>query len=187
MLIVRKLKPGQTDQVKPLPDSVLVTEEALLKIGRLGFQLGYMPLPKAEWRSFPPVDYADPLIITQDEGSAFYAAFEGEKYIGCAAVTTLPSGWAEIIDLRVDAAHRRQGTGRMLLGHCERFAQKRGLHGLRIACTDTNPGMCQFCEQTGFTLQGLDRMAVSQSPAERMKPVSRRACLLFFYRTLQKG
>ncbi|MBQ8202487.1 MAG: GNAT family N-acetyltransferase [Clostridia bacterium] len=187
MLIVRRLKADQLDLIRPLPDKQLVSEEALLKIGRMGFQLGYTPLPKAEWRSFPPVAYADPLIITQDEGSAFYAAFEDDRYIGCAAVTTLPSGWADVLDLRVDASYRRRGAGKMLLEKCEHFARKHDLSGLRIACTDTNPGMCQFCEHTGFTLAGLDRMALAQSPEERVKPISRRACLLFFYRTIQKG
>lgn len=187
MLIVRRIKSDQLHLLRPLTDRQLVSEEAHLKIARMGFQLGYTPLPQAEWRSFAPVDYADPMIITQDDGSAFYGAFEGEEYIGCAAVTTLPNGWADIIDLRVDAAHRRQGAGRMLLDKCIAFAQKRGLYGLRIACTDTNPGLCQFCEHTGFALHGLDRMALSLTPEERIKPISRRACLLYFYLTVQKG
>lgn len=187
MLLVKRLTADQLHLVRPLNDGCPVGEEARLTISRLGFQLSYTPLPRTEWRSFPPVDYADPYIITQDEGSAFYGAFEGDKYIGCAAVTTHPTGWAEILDLRVDPAHRRQGAGRMLLEKCEGFASKRGLYGLRIVCTDTNPHLCQFCEHMGFKLQGLDRMALAQSPEERVKPVSRRACLLFFYRTIQKG
>lgn len=187
MLVVRRLHSDQIHLVRPLLDRNLVTEEALLKISRLGFQLDYLPLVQAEWRVFPPVEYADPFIITQDEGSAYYAAFEGDDYIGGAAVTTLPSGWADVIDLRVDPAFRRRGAARMLLEKCEHFARKRGLYGLRIACSDANPGMCQFCEHTGFTLAGMDRMALSQTPQERKKPVSRRTCLLFFYRTIEKG
>ncbi len=186
MLIVRRIHADQLGLLRPLPDQQLVSEEAMLQVGRLGFQLSYRPLPKAEWRSFPPVDYADPLIITQDEGSAFYAAFEDDVYIGCAAVTTLPTGWADVLDLRVDAAHRRGGAGRMLLEKCEHFARKRSLHGLRIVCTDMNPGMCQFCEHTGFSLAGLDRMALAMSDTERLKPRSRRACLLCFYRPIDQ-
>lgn len=184
MLIVRRLHADELALVRPIADRTLVTEEAHVTISRLGFQLDYRPLSKAEWRAFPPVDYADPLIITQDEGSAFYAAFEGETYIGGAAVTMLPTGWADVIDLRIDPAFRKQGAGRMLLEKCEHFARKRNLHGLRIACTDTNPALCQFCEHTGFTLSGLDRMALSRTPEERAKPVSRRTCLLFFYRPI---
>ncbi len=186
MLIVRRIHTDQTGLLRPLAAEQLVSEEALLQVGRLGFQLSYRALQRAEWRTFPPVDYADPLIITQDEGSALYAAFEDDTCIGCAAVTTLPTGWAEVLDLRVDPAHRRMGAGRMLLDKCEHFARKRSLHGLRIACTDTNPGMCQFCEHTGFMLSGLDRMALSMTPEERAKPKSRRACLLYFYRFLEQ-
>ena len=187
MLIVRRIKAENLNQVEPLSDTQLVTEEAVLRIGRLGLQLSYAPLPKPEWRTFPPVDYADPTFLTQDEGSAFYGAFASERYIGCAAVTTNPNGWADIIDLRVDAAFRRQGAGRMLLDKCASFAQKHQLYGLRVACTDSNPGMCQFLEHEGFTLHGFDQMVISQSPEEKLKPRSRRASLLYFYRLNQKG
>lgn len=187
MLIVRRIKEDTLHLVKELADSQLVTEEAVLRIARMGLQLGYGTLPKPEWRVFPPVAYADPAFLVTDESSAFYGAFEGDKYIGCAAVTINPNGWADVLDIRVDAAFRRQGAGRMLLDKCASFAQKLELHGLRVACTDGNPGMCQFLEHEGFTLHGFDQMALSQSPQERMKPKSRRSSLLYFYRLNQKG
>ena len=187
MLIVRLIKPETLHQVKELADTQLVTEEAVLRIGRIGMQLDYGALPKPEWRSFPPVSYADPAFLVQDESSAFYAAFEGEKYIGCAAVTMNPNGWADVLDIRVDASYRRQGAGRMLLDKCAAFAQKRELYGLRVACTDSNPGMCRFLEHEGFALHGFDQMVLSQSSDERLKPKSRRASLLYFYQLNQKG
>ena len=187
MLIVRRIKPEHLHQIESLSDSQLVSEEALLKIGRMGLQLSYVSLPKPEWRSFPPPDYADPAFLVNDEGSAVYGAFEGEKYIGCAAVTTNPNGWADLLDLRVDSAFRRQGAGRLLLDKCASFAKKRELYGLRAACTDSNPGMCQFLEHEGFCLHGFDQMVLSQTPEERSKPRSRRASLLYFYRLNQKG
>ena len=187
MLIVRRIKPDTLHQVQELTDTQLVGDEAVLRIGRLGLQLSYNPLPKPEWRAFPPVPYADPAFLVGDDASAFYGAFEGDTYIGCAAVTVNPNGWADILDLRVDAAYRRQGSGRLLLDKCASFAQKRGLYGLRAACTDSNPGMCQFLEHEGFTLHGFDQMVLSQSPEERLKPRSRRSSLLYFYRLNQKG
>ena len=187
MLIVRRIKAETLHQVEPLTDNQLVTEEAVLRIGRMGLQLGYNPLPKPEWHSYPPVEYADPAFLVQDEGSAFYGAFEGEQYIGCAAVTINPNGWADILDLRVDAAHRRQGAGSMLLDKCASFAAKRELYGLRVACTDGNPAMCQFLEHEGFVLHGFDSMVLTQTPDERLKPRSRRSSLLYFYRLNQKG
>ncbi len=187
MLIVRRIKPETLHQVQELADSQLVTEEAILRIGRMGMQLDYGALPKPEWRQFPPVSYADPAFLVHDESSAFYAAFEGEKYIGCAAVTMNPNGWADVLDIRVDASYRRQGAGRMLMDKCASFAQKRELYGLRVSCTDSNPGMCQFLEHEGFALHGFDQMVLTQAPNERIKPKSRRASLLYFYRLNQKG
>ena len=187
MLIVRRIKPETLHLVKELTDTQLVTEEAVLRIGRMGMQLDYGALPKPEWRSFPPVSYADPAFLAQDDSSSFYAAFEGENYIGCAAVTMNPNGWADLLDIRVDASYRRQGAGRMLLDKCTSFAEKRELYGLRVSCTDTNPGMCQFLEHEGFALHGFDQMVLSQSQEERIKPKSRRSSLLYFYRLNQKG
>ena len=186
MLIVRRIKPETVNQVTVLSDSQLVTEEALLRIGSFGLQLSYMPLPKPEWRRFPSVDFASPAYLVNDDQSAYYAAFEDEKYIGGAAVTIHPQGWAEVLDIRVDAAFRRRGAGKLLLEKCVTFAERRELHGLRAACTDLNPGMCQFLEHEGFTLQGFDVMALSQAPEYRMKPRSRRPSILYFYRLNQK-
>ena len=187
MLIVRKIKEDTLHLVKALSDTQLVTEEAVLRIGRMGLQLGYGALPRAEWRSFPPVAYADPAFLVRDDSSAYYGAFESEQFIGGAAVTVNPNGWADVLDIRVDAAFRRQGAGRMLLDKCAAFAQKRELHGLRAACTDGNPGMCQFLEHEGFSLHGFDQMILSQGPEERLKPKSRRSSLFYFYRLNQKG
>ena len=186
MMIVRRIKPDALHQVRPLRDAELVTEEAVLRIGTFGLQLNFMPLPRPEWRNFPPAIDADPAFLAADERSAFYGAFEDEHYIGCAAVTVNPHGWADVIDLRVDAAFRRQGAGRMLLEKCASFARKRELHGLRVVCTDQNPGMCQMLQHEGFTLCGFDTMALTQSPEERLKPKSRRPALLIFYRLNQK-
>ena len=187
MLIVRKIKAETLHQIREIADTQLVSEEAVLHIGRMGLQLSYSPLPKSDWRSFPPVIYADPAFLVQDEGRAFYGAFEGPKYIGGAAVTINPNGWADVLDIRVDTSYRRQGAGRMLLDKCASFAAKRELYGLRVACTDSNPVMCRFLEQEGFALHGFDQMVLSQSPEERLKPKSRRASLLYFYRLNQKG
>ena len=43
MLIVRRIKAETLHQVEPLADNQLVTEEAVLRIGRMGLQLGYAP------------------------------------------------------------------------------------------------------------------------------------------------
>lgn len=187
MLIIRRLKPEQLHLIHPLEDPVLLEEEALLRIGRSGLQLSYTPLPRPQWHHIPPVAYAGPEFLINDPDSAFYTAFDGDAYIGCAAVTIAPSGWAEILDLRVQASNRRQGIGRLLLEKCIAFSEKHELTGIRISCTDSNAVMCHFLESNGFTLHGYDQMILSQQPSERCKPRSKRASLLYFYRLNQKG
>ena len=186
MMIVRRIKPETLHKIRPLTDAELVTEEAVLRIGTFGMQLDFMPLPRPEWRSFPPASLVSTTFLVSHEGSALYGVFEDDAYIGYAAVTTHPNGWVDVLDLRVDAAFRRRGAGRMLLEKCAAFAIKRGLHGVRIVCTDQNPGMCQLLQHEGFTLCGFDTMELTQSPEERLKPKSRRPALLIFYRLNQK-
>lgn len=46
--------------------------------------------------------------------------------------------------------------------------------------------MCQFCAHNGFTLGGIDRMALVYSEREKVKPMARRSCALYYYRVSQK-
>lgn len=185
---IRRINAELLHLLRPINDSSIAGEEAVLRISRTGFSLSYLPLPHAEWRTFPPDEYADPLIVVNDERSALFAAFEEDTYVGSACVRVNEgSRWADVMDIRVDVAYRCRSFARTLLDACERFASVRGMHGLRIACTDTNPVMCQFCEHCGFTLAGADTRAMAYTETERSKPLARRAVLLFFYRTIQKG
>ncbi len=187
MPIVRKLTADDLNLIRPFTDRALVGEAVHLKISRLGFQLDYLPLSHGEWRTFLPVGFADPAILVQDDASACFAAFEEDVYIGSACVTAHPTGWADVLDVRVHPNWRRKGVGTQLLAQCGFFAEKRGLHGLRVIATDTNPALCHLLEQLGFTLSGLDRMALTRAPEERTKPLLMRPCQLFFYLPIEKG
>ena len=188
MMTIKRLTIDDLSQWRPISSASLVGEDVLLRVGRGGFALGYVPLPRAEWRDFPTDVSADPRVALSDNQCAFFGAYEDDSLIGSASVRVHPSiRWAEMTDLRVEAAHRRQGVARNLLDFCERFAIKRGMHGLRLSCPDTNPILCQFCEHCGFTLAGVDSKALAYTDSERDKPLSRRAALLTFYKTIQKG
>lgn len=184
-MLIRRLGPDELGLLRPLADASLAGEEALLRIGRTGMTLGYAPLPRAEWRVFPPSPTFAPAAFAINERSALFAAMDGENVVGVCGVRGTPEGWAEVADIRVDASCRRQGYGRTMLESCEACARQWGMAGLRAACTDTNPVMCQFLEHCGFILRGMDSMALAYTEAEREKPLARRAALLFFYRTLK--
>ena len=188
MLTVRRLTPDLLDRIRPISDASLCGEDVMLRIGRSGFSLGYIPLPRAEWRSFPMPPALQPALVVSDPCAAMFLAFDDEQFVGQAAVYMTPeTRWTDILDIRVDAAYRRKGVARALLNAIESFSRKQGMNGLRIALTDDNTVACQFCEHCGFTLQGLDRMALAYTAAERDKPLARRACELYFYQQHQKG
>lgn len=188
MLIVRRMTSELLACLRPIDGASLVGEDVMLRVGRSGFDLGYVPLPRAEWRNFPMDSRVRPEVLLADENSAMFLAFENESLVGQAAVSARRStGWTEILDLRVDPASRRKGVARTLLDAMESFSQKAGMQGLRMALTDDNTVACQFCQHCGFALQGIDRMALAYTPAQREKPLARRACQLFFYQLHQKG
>ncbi|MBQ7865969.1 MAG: GNAT family N-acetyltransferase, partial [Clostridia bacterium] len=113
MLTVRKLTPELMERLRPISDASLAGEEVMLRIGRSGFTLGYVPLPRAEWRSFPMVSRAEPARLLADPNAAILLAFEDDTFVGQDAVASDgETVWTEIIDIRVDAAHRRQGVAR---------------------------------------------------------------------------
>lgn len=188
MLTIRRMTVDDLPAVRPVSGASLAGEEVILRVGRAGYSLGYAPLARAEWRDFPAPAEADPAAVLDDPRCALFAAFEDGAFIGQASVrANAVTRWAEMLDLRVETSRRRQGVGRNLLDFCERFALKRGMRGLRLACSDLNPALCQFCEHCGFLLAGVDTRALAYTDSERVKPLARRAALLTFYKTLQKG
>lgn len=188
MLTIRRLTRDLLACLRPIDGASLAGEDVMLRIGRSGFTLGYVPLTRAEWRSFPPDEHFQPEALLGDENSAMFLAFEDDTFVGQAAVSNRSvTGWTDILDLRVEAASRRRGVARALLGAMESFSRKAGMQGLRMAVTDDNTVACQFCQHCGFALQGIDRMALAYTPSQRDKPLARRACQLFFYQLHQKG
>lgn len=187
MRIVRRITPDMLELLTPISDASLAGEEVLLRIGRSGLTLGYVPLAKAEWRVFPAPDQDTLGRLAASRSAAVFAAFDADHCIGICAVAEQRYGWAELLDIRVDAAKRRSGAASMLLDSCVAFAERRGLRGMTATASDANPAVCQFLEHKGFTLQGFDRLALAYAPEEADKPLARRACALFFYQLFKKG
>lgn len=184
MLVIKRLTPDLARNLPLLSGDCFISDETVVRITRTGFQLSYLPLKETRRCSYPAPACADPVFLAEDLYSDFFAAYQSGQYAGAVAATQHESGWAEILDLRVDVSFRRQGIGRMLLSSCDQFARRKGLHGLRLTCPDSHSLLCQFLEHTGFTLQGMDRYALAFAPGEREKPRTKRVCQLSFYRPL---
>ena len=185
MTVIRRVTPDTAATVRMIVEPVLVGDVTLLRIGRSSLSLGYLPAKPAAMVAFPPDERIDFSAALTDPSMALLAAYEEEQCIGTALVRA-DGGWGDVLDIRVAATCCRRGVARSLMEACEAFALRQGAEGLHLAIPDCNPGACQFAEQCGFTLQGFDRMALSLTRAERVKPLAARSVLLHFYRN-KKG
>lgn len=157
-----------------LDDRSLVGEQAFLQVTGSGFSLRYLPTERADWQRFagqtPAADRPSICLLAEQDGAP----------VGFACVQ-VRSGWGELLDLRVDVAHRRQGIASLLLESCMHFVREQQLYGLCTETTDRNPTCCRLLQHLGFTLGGIDPMFLYPNPNERHKPLRQRACLLRFY------
>ena len=159
----------------------LVSELVSVKVGRKGFSLDYAPLPKGEWREYPPnTRFTAEELCRGNEAQCLFAFLDG-KLAGQAVVMENWNHLALIDDLRVDVRMRRQGVGRALMDACRAWAKGRGLRGVTLETQDTNPAACQFYESCGLLLGGVDRMLYYAFPEQMQKPPALRESALFFY------
>lgn len=82
MLTVRRLTKELLTCLRPIDGTSLTGEDVMLRIGRSGFVLGYVPLPRAEWRSFPINELVRPETLLADANSAMFLAFEDGCFVG---------------------------------------------------------------------------------------------------------
>lgn len=184
MLVIKALPAGVLPP-REIDARVLCGEDVSVRINRSGihpFSLSYNPAVSARWRTFPPSREAQTAMAGYLPDAAAFGAYLDDAYVGQAVAIASDTGWCYLADLRVDPAFRLQGIGRALLDACQRFAVQKGMCGLRVTVSDTNPVMCQFVEHCGFRLEGIDRLAYAMLPEERIRPMLQRACALVFYR-----
>ncbi|MGN0778986.1 MAG: GNAT family N-acetyltransferase [Aristaeellaceae bacterium] len=187
MTLIRRVTPETAHTLRILMDPVLVGDVTLLRIGRNTLSLGYLPAKPAAMVVFAPDEQLDFTAALTEPSMALFAAYEEEQCIGTALVrVSSGNGWADLLDIRVAVTCCRRGIARSLMEACEAFACRHGAEGLHMAIPDSNPGACQFAEQCGFSLQGFDKLALTFSRTERVKPLAARAVLLHFYRN-KKG
>ena len=188
MVVIKQLPLG-TEPPRRIDGRILCGETVKIRIGRSGvnlFTLSYLPTQGALWKTFEPGEAAERAWQGLLPGAIAWGAFQDEQLSGIALAVPSATCWCELLDIRVDSAQRRNGIGTMLLDACRRYARTQGMMGIKATVGDDNPVACQFLEHSGFTLQGLDRMQMAMTPAERVKPLLHRTCALFFYQQFGK-
>jgi len=82
----------------------------------------------------------------------------------------------------VSLGSRKQGVGKQLLEHAERWAWQAGCVGMTAATQDNNPGACQFFLKCGYRYGGFDTLRYAGLPGRIGQIAELRECALTFYR-----
>lgn len=160
----------------------LAGELVQVRVTRKGFEPEYAPLATAEWRiEHAPAWLTMETILAHDDWSCLFAFQEG-KFVGQAVSRPALYGLCELMDIRVDATERRKGIGSELVAACGDWARKKGLKGIRAEVSDQNPVACQFFQNGGFALGGVDKLKRHADPGQVRKLAALRDSVLSFYR-----
>jgi len=181
MLTILPLSEAMIPLYNQIDNRYLVGELAAVRVARSGFSLEYMPLSKAEWRTYSSDSLFTPQeLLKRKDAVCFFAFLDGQP-VGQAVVAQHWNNLAVLWDIRVDVRSRRKGVGRTLLEACRSWALHLGLKGIMVETQDGNPVACQFYQSSGFVLGGVDRMLYAATPQQAQKPPALRDSALFFY------
>ncbi len=160
----------------------LAGELVQIRVTRKGFLPEYLPLPTAEWRQSPPSALVTEKALKQHGEWACFFAFLDGKFVGQLVAEPAEYGLCRLLDLRVDASHRREGIGTALLNACIDWATQQGLKGILAESSDENPVACQFFQNSRFTLGGVDKLRHYADPLQAGRAAMLRDSVLMFYR-----
>jgi len=181
MLTILPLNQENRGKFNQVDAHFLAGDRVLLRVTHKGFSLDYTSLPVAEWRTLKPYP-ADTEKLISDVNAACYLAFVDGQQAGQCVIRLGSHQLCELVDIRTDSRFRRQGVASHLLNACIEWAQKEGRAGIRIETTDEQPVACQFLENCGFTLGGVDRLWHSALPEQvKRVPATRETVLVYYH------
>ena len=91
-----------------------------------------------------------------EDGLALLAEHEGVMVAQMVAQPRAPLGTMEIIDLRVDSDHRREGLATAMLYQVIADARQKELRAVAAACRTDNMAAARLLAKSGFDLAGID-------------------------------
>ncbi|MBQ9121049.1 MAG: GNAT family N-acetyltransferase, partial [Clostridia bacterium] len=139
--------------------------------GKWDHTVMYLPPENHTEMCFPDESYD---YGKMSEDSVFIGAYDGEKCIGLAIMQQAFFKYMYLYDLKVNAAYRGRGVGRMLIERCKEVAVKHGYRGVYTQGQDNNLAACTFYLKCGFAIGGLNTHVYNGTPQENKKDI-------FFY------
>lgn len=91
-----------------------------------------------------------------EDDAIFFGAYEADTCVGLAVLRRDMFRYLLLDDLKVCAAARGKGVGRLLIEACMAEARRLGLHGVRVVAQDNNASACLFYLACGFSIGGFD-------------------------------
>jgi ribosomal protein S18 acetylase RimI-like enzyme len=106
-------------------------------------------------KQYGPEDVDPSTYIANPDRIVFFAYVDGEL-AGQIRIMKYWNGYAYIDDVAVDATHRRQGVGRLLIQRAIEWARDKGFPGMMLETQNNNVAACRLYESCGFELGGFD-------------------------------
>ena len=175
---VRRESSEAIDQYGQIPTAFLVTSVLQPRVSDSapsGYELVEHPVNLPYIKNYDaihgnrPVDWPRQFDVSDWQ---IFSAFDADQRVGGAiAIANAAAGsavtpYAELWDLRVDPAYRRQNVGSALLRSVELWATEQGCRTLRIETQHINVAACQFYQQQGCTLHSVKAGAYPELPDE---------------------
>lgn len=185
-MIILPLSEDNAPLLYQLDARYLAGELVTVRVSRSGFQPEYAPLPTAEWRSWRPAERLTAEELLRREDCACYLAMMESACAGEIVLRLARHRLCEIVALAVDSRVRRQGVATELLKAGMAWAAQKRCKGFFGEASDLNPVACQFFQNSGFTLGGVDKLRHVADPEQAMKPLALRDSVLTFYRFFER-
>lgn len=121
--------------------------------GKWSYQAEYFAEEDVSEMCFPDENYN---YETMCKDHIFVGAYDGEICIGLAILQHSWNKYIYLYDLKVNAAYRKQGVGRLLIQKSKKIAHDHGYRGIYTQGQDNNLGACLFYLNNGFQIRGID-------------------------------
>lgn len=105
------------------------------------------------------------------QNSVFIGAYDGDRCVGLAVMQKPYFKYMELFDIKVNAAYRNQGVGKLLIDKAKEVAAGLGYIGIYLRAQDNNLSACMFYFKSGFVIGGLDTKVYQGTPQENKKDI----------------
>ena len=153
-ITVREIEKDAIQHVNQYDSSFSVDSKLVLSAENSKISYTVVELPPYVKQYQPDeVDYSE-YVFNPDK--TIFLAYVDNEPAGQIRIMKYWNGFVYIDDVAVDAKHRRQGIGRLLIQRAIEWARDKGFPGIMLETQNNNVAACRLYESCGFELGGFD-------------------------------